>query len=201
MLRPGARSTASLLSLTTPNIPSQITCAMKDLIQHESIHNDGTVHWLTPPNILKALGDFDLDPCAAPEPRPWRTAEIMWSPPKDGLEPEWFGRVWLNPPYGNTKVFTQFMVKMAYHQSGIALVFARTDAKWFCDITFPVCTACLFLSPRVSFYQPDGTVYPNKSGAPSVLIAYSKKDATQLHAACQDYGLKGSFFQKTTSKS
>ena len=29
--------------------------------------------WLTPPNILRALGAFDLDPCA-PEKRPWEMA-------------------------------------------------------------------------------------------------------------------------------
>lgn len=29
--------------------------------------------WLTPPEILRALGAFDLDPCA-PVVRPWETA-------------------------------------------------------------------------------------------------------------------------------
>ena len=29
--------------------------------------------WLTPPEILAALGEFDLDPCS-PIPRPWDTA-------------------------------------------------------------------------------------------------------------------------------
>lgn len=172
--------------ITTIN-PRGFIYDMKDLIQHESIHNDGTVHWLTPPHILAALGDFDLDPCAAPEPRPWSTAKIMWSPPKDGLEPGWFGRVWLNPPYGNTAIFTQFMAKMAQHQSGIALVFARTDAKWFYEITYPACKAILFLAPRLSFFQPNGIVYPNKAGAPSMLVAYSNEDAEVLKKC----GLKG----------
>jgi hypothetical protein len=34
-------------------------------------HNE----WLTPPEILIALGEFDLDPCApTPSTRPWSTA-------------------------------------------------------------------------------------------------------------------------------
>ena len=47
--------------------------------------------WLTPPEIIKALGPFDLDPCAAPG-QPWTTAEHQYAPPQDGLELPWFGR-------------------------------------------------------------------------------------------------------------
>jgi len=55
--------------------------------------------WLTPPEIIEALGPFDLDPCAAPG-QPWATAKHQYAPPQDGLELPWFGRVWVNPPYG-----------------------------------------------------------------------------------------------------
>lgn len=36
--------------------------------------NGGHDEWLTPPEILLALGPFDLDPCA-PIVRPWETAD------------------------------------------------------------------------------------------------------------------------------
>lgn len=164
---------------------------MRDLILHESIHNDGTIHWLTPPKILNSLGVFDLDPCAAPIPRPWDTAKEMWTlPDTDGLSRDWHGRVFLNPPYGNTKVFDAFMERMAKHGNGISLVFARTDAKWFSRWVYPYCTALFFLTPRLSFYKPDGTVYPNKAGGPSVLISYSIVDKKSL----QESGLCGSLF-------
>lgn len=35
--------------------------------------NGGHDEWLTPPEILRALGEFDLDPCA-PVVRLWETA-------------------------------------------------------------------------------------------------------------------------------
>lgn len=41
--------------------------------------------WLTPPSILTALDPFDLDPCAAPEPRPWPTADRHITRSEDGL--------------------------------------------------------------------------------------------------------------------
>lgn len=34
--------------------------------------------WLTPPEIIQKLGEFDLDPCV-PDNRPWDTAR-NWMP-------------------------------------------------------------------------------------------------------------------------
>lgn len=55
--------------------------------------------WLTPPEIIKALGDygFDLDPCA-PVVSPFITARKCFTIEDDGLSKDWFGRVWLNHP-------------------------------------------------------------------------------------------------------
>lgn len=65
----------------------------------------GSTTWLTPPAILDALGgwqSFDLDPCAAPAPRPWFTAwQMNAEADGDGLAMDWHGRVFLNPPYSS----------------------------------------------------------------------------------------------------
>ena len=54
--------------------------------------------WYTPKEVLKALGRFDLDPCAPVRPL-WPTAEVMYDRNMNGLSLKWEGRVWLNPPY------------------------------------------------------------------------------------------------------
>ncbi len=58
---------------------------------HTSPNQGATNTWLTPPHILQALGPFDLDPCAAPSPRPWPTAKYHIELPEDGLSASWYG--------------------------------------------------------------------------------------------------------------
>lgn len=137
-----------------------------------------TTTWLTPPWILDRLGRFDLDPCAAPEPRPWPTADRHIALPDDGLAATWEGRVWLNPPYSAQAA--QWLAKLAGHNRGTALVFARTDTRWFQDHILSTASALLFLRGRVKFYRPDGTEGADNGGAPSVLCAYGRADAVAL---------------------
>ena len=48
--------------------------------------------WLTPPEIVNAIGPFDLDPCAAVG-QPWGTADTMLTIFDNGLAAEWHGFV------------------------------------------------------------------------------------------------------------
>ncbi len=137
----------------------------------------GKDEWLTPPYILQALGDFDLDPCAPIVP-PWRIAERYYTIKENGLEQKWFGRVWCNPPYGNNT--GKWLHKLAYHGSGTALIFARTETKMFFDQVWDRASGLLFLFGRVRFYHADGTPGDSTGGAPSVLVAYGEKDAEIL---------------------
>jgi hypothetical protein len=144
--------------------------------------------WLTPPEILAALGPFDLDPCAAPDPRPWPTAAQHIARPDDGLSADWSGcRVWLNPPYGPAT--GRWMGRLAHHGRGTALVFARTETSWFAQAVWGCASGALFLHGRIHFCRPDGSRAPDNSGAPSVLVAYGQVDARRL----RDCRLDGTF--------
>jgi len=130
--------------------------------------------WLTPLQIISRLGDFDLDPCAAPSPRPWPTAKHHIEKPMDGLAERWEGRIWLNPPYGSA--IGAWLGKMALHGSGIALTFARTETQAWHKWIWPYAWGVLFLERRLNFRLPDGTDPRKNSGGPSALIAYSLED-------------------------
>lgn len=137
--------------------------------------------WLTPPEILAALGPFDLDPCAAPSPRPWPTAARHIELPEDGLTAEWEGRVWCNPPFGSHT--GQWLGRMALHGNGIALAFARTDTAMFRAWVWKHAAAVMFLHGRPHFYRPDGERASGNSGGPIVLIAYGEANADALRAS------------------
>lgn len=134
--------------------------------------------WLTPPEIISRLGTFHLDPCAAPSPRPWPTADRHIELPEDGLAAEWRERVWLNPPFGSQT--SAWLEKMAAHGNGIALTFARTETEMFQRFVWGVADAVLFLAKRPHFYRADGTRAKGNSGGPICLIAYGADNVLAL---------------------
>jgi hypothetical protein len=143
---------------------------------------DAKDEWLTPPDIIDALGPFDLDPCS-PVDRPWPTARQHFTYHDDGLERDWIGRVWLNPPYARVG---DWMARLGRHGAGTALVFARTETEWFFSHVWPVASAVLFMRRRIHFHSVDGVRAPYNAGAPSVLVAYGIDDADRLAEAAID---------------
>lgn len=152
---------------------------------HESA-NMRTDEWLTPPPILNALGEFDLDPCS-PINRPWDTAKKHYTVYDNGLQKEWIGRVWLNPPYGTE--MARWMNKMQFHNNGIAFIFARTETEAFFNYVWDKASGILFLKGRVSFYTVAGKQANMTAGAPSVLISYNEENAEILKSC----GIPGKF--------
>ncbi len=166
---------------------------------HQSARSQ-TNTWFSPPAILDALGgagSFNLDPCSHLD-RPWPTAREHYTQEDDGLVLPWFGRVWLNPPY-SIALITKFLGRMALHNRGTALIFARTETDPFHRFVSGAASGLLFLRGRLHFHVgrdtlieregqpplfiPKGGRAPANGGAPSVLIAYGEEDRDILAAA------------------
>lgn len=152
---------------------------------HRAFQGD-TDDWLTPPDILSAIGHFDLDPCC-PEVMPWKTADRMIQLPESGLLADWRGRVFCNPPYGPQT--GEWLERLAHHGDGIALIFARTETAMFFKHVWNKAHAILFLEGRLHFYRPDGQRAKHNSGGPSCLVAYGHDNAEKLQEAM----IKGHF--------
>ncbi len=146
------------------------------LSSHQSarMKND---EWLTPPEIVRALGPFDLDPCA-PVVRPWDTATKHYNKNDDGLKLPWDGRVWCNPPFGREAV--KWLDRAMAHNNGIVLLPARTETSMFYRYVWPYADAILFIKGRPHFHYVDGTRAKSNSGAPICLIAYGHQNAIAL---------------------
>lgn len=143
-----------------------------------------TTTWLTPKWIFDELGlEFDLDPCSPEGGVPWIPAAKFYTEKHDGLIQPWEGRVWLNPPYG--KHTGEWLKKMHYHRNGIALVFARTDCKWFHNY-IAKSDGILFLKGRIKFVDALGKTGGSGAGAGSMLAAWGNLNAIKLESMARN---------------
>jgi len=111
--------------------------------------------WYTPRYIFDALGEtFDMD-VAAPPRGPRHVPAKEWYS-SGALESQWFGFVWMNPPFGHQRHKREWLKKFFDHHNGIALVPDRTSAPWFQEYA-PKADAICWVSPKIKFERPDGT--------------------------------------------
>ena len=161
---------------------------------HESPRSITTT-WLTPPSIVRALGEFDLDPCGHPG---WPTARRAICLPDNGLTGAWYGRVWLNPPYGAG--MWEWLERLANHGTGTALIFARTETAGFSRTVWGRADGLLFLRGRLRFHHSNGAQAKANAGAPSVLVAYGSSDARALARASKSGAIAGTYVTLAPSK-
>lgn len=151
---------------------------------HESPSNV-SVDWYTPPWVFERMGlEFDLDPCQPEGGIPWIPCKARYAELDDGLVSPWFGRVWLNPPYG--KHTKEWLAKMHAHRNGMCLVFSRTDCAWFHDYIAKA-DAILFLQGRVRFVDGLGVTGGAGPGSGSMLAAWGP-DCVQALRGMRDIG-------------
>lgn len=141
--------------------------------------------WITPLYIFEALGvTFDLD-VAAPKlgPKYVPCKKWLWN---DGLKQQWYGFIWMNPPFGKQEYKRAWLRRFIEHDNGIALMPDRTSAPWFQE-SAPLMDMLLFIGPKVQFELEDGS----RGKAPSngtVLFALGYPAIDALKNA-QDKGL------------
>jgi len=86
--------------------------------------------WYTPPEVFKAIDlMFDLDVAGHWEITPWVPADCFYI--ENSLNKPWFGRVWMNPPFGARNGYLPWAEKFVQHGNGIALAPDRTSAPWW----------------------------------------------------------------------
>ena len=152
--------------------------------QNFNSNTENKDEWLTPPEIIKSLGEFDLDPCS-PINRPWPTAKNHYTVVDNGLMQKWNGRVWCNPPYGKETFL--WLNKLADHGNGVALIFARTETIGFHEEIWNKADAIFFFKGRLKFYHVTGEQCDNTANAPSCLVIYGLNN---IEAVLKS-GLKG----------
>ena len=116
-----------------------ISHGSRTIMINKSLFSSESVEWATPQWLFDALNiefSFTLDPCCTAENT--KVKDNFFTRQEDGLSQDWGTHsVFMNPPYG--KEISQWMEK-AFHSSlngatVVALVPARTDTKWWHDLS------------------------------------------------------------------
>ena len=120
----------------------------------------------------------------------WATARRHLTVRDDGLKRPWAGRVWLNPPYGEQTA--RWLERMAGHQDGVVLIYARTETQMFFDHVWGRASGIFFVKGRVCFCRPDGSIAA-EAGAPSVLVSYDPRSTRRNYNSLKRSKLAGQF--------
>ena len=119
-----------------------------------------TDEWYTPPKILhlvKALfgGRIDLDAASCETAQRVVQARDYFDKAKNGLEQQWYGSVFLNPPYSFPLVQEFARKAISEYEQGNCeqiwiVVNNRTDAKWFTELAhYPM----MLSRGRIAYWQ------------------------------------------------
>jgi hypothetical protein len=129
------------------------------------LHNE----WYTRPKYIEAarevMGGIDLDPASCAAANQIVKATRYYTKEDNGLTQSWYGRIWLNPPYGRSarmiglhkSAIGAFVDKLLdFYAAGdvtqaIILATTEVNAKWFYPLwQFPICIP----DHRVNFIVP-----------------------------------------------
>jgi hypothetical protein len=134
--------------------------------------------WYTPAKYIEAarsvMGGIDLDPASCALANEVVRATRYYTAEENGLMQPWYGRVWLNPPYGSaatgtgvgrtaggvctrTSVMRKFILRLlegyktGVIEQAILVVTTDTDASWFVPLWEHLICFC---DHRVRFNRP-----------------------------------------------
>lgn len=120
-------------------------------------HDD---EWYTPEQYIEAarevMGSIDLDPASNDFANETVKASVYYDEARNGLEQEWWGNIWLNPPYSSALIH-QFAEKLAdsLFRQAIVLVNNATETAWFRTL-IENADAVVFPTGRIKYRKRDG---------------------------------------------
>jgi hypothetical protein len=176
--------------ITTQSVVDEMQGKPRPEVVHVS---DDSYEWYTPKEYIDAvrhvLGWISLDPASCAEANEIVMAETFFTKDDDGLAQDWFGRVFLNPPY-NMPLVEQFTGRAireyenADIEEAIILVNNATDAGWFHALlgNYHAC----FTRGRVKFWTTEG---PNLGARQGQVFFYLGRNPHKFAEVFNQFGI------------
>ncbi|MBW2180922.1 MAG: ParB N-terminal domain-containing protein [Deltaproteobacteria bacterium] len=152
-----------------------------DLKKNKDIANQmssETNEWYTPDciieDVFQVLGGIDLDPCSDLGGNV--AAKTIFTKEDDGLSKDWFGSVFMNPPYGGDALDWAKKIISEPIDQAIVLVASNTDARYF-HLLLDWCDSVCFVKGRLEF-KPGFGQKGGRSTVRNVLFYKGKNNET-----------------------
>ena len=108
------------------------------------------------------MGQIDLDPASCEYANNTIKADEYFTESDNGLDREWYGRIWLNPPYSQTGKFVEKLLESNFEEA-IILTNNATETGWFRQLA-KAADAIVFHTGRLRFEKPGSVPTPPMQG-------------------------------------
>lgn len=152
----------------------------------------GNFEYYTPYKIVQAarqtMGKIDLDPASSHLANKFVKATSIFTIEDDGLKQKWFGKVWMNHPFGRDtnpkwikKIIEEY--KCGNIVEACCITYASTSEAWFQPLlSYLQC----FLVPRTNYILPDGS---KKQGVTKgSVVTYLGNNSINFHESFASFG-------------
>lgn len=157
-------------------------------------NNSGNNEWYTPETFINSardvMGSIDLDPASSHSANKIIKAKKIFTADDNGLDKEWHGNVWMNPPYAQS-LMAQFSeaISSKYESNEIdqacVLVNNATETAWFQRMA-KTCSSICFLLGRIKYLNEDGV--PEKTPLQGQAILYFGLSSKRFHDVFRKFG-------------
>ena len=156
--------------------------------------NSGENEWYTPPEYIDAarrvMGSIDVDPATSATAQARIKAGVFYTIDDNGLDKEWRGNIWMNPPYAQPLIgqFTEKLISEFATGNALqacVLVNNATDTRWL-QAMLSVASSVCFPAGRVRFLDAKGN-----PGAPlqGQVLIYMGPNRAEFHEAFAGFGV------------
>ena len=157
-------------------------------------HSKGNPEWYTPPELIditrRVMRGIDLDPASCDEAQEWIKADQYYTKHNNGLDKDWAGRVFMNPPYDSESVtqFTKKLINSPEVTEYCVLINHATETQWCQDLLANSDATC-FIRKRVKFVAPANSENKDTVQQTGQIIVYKGPNTTAFGLHFSDIGI------------